>query len=136
MKEVTTYLNFDGHCGEAMTFYAQCLGAELGLTSFSESTSDYPEGAKDRIVHASLTKGPRPVLMASDIMPGMLFQPGDNFSVCVDCESLEEIQRLFAGLGEGGKVTMPLQDMFWGDHFGMVKDRFGIHWMFNFKYPK
>ena len=27
---------------------------------------------------------------------------------------------------------MPLQDTFWGAHFGMLTDRFGIQWMFNF----
>ena len=29
MKEIQPYLNFDGNCREAMTFYKECLGADL-----------------------------------------------------------------------------------------------------------
>ena len=135
MKEVTTYLNFDGTCREAMTFYGKCLGAELFLMPFGETPCDAPKEAKDRIAHARLTKG-TPILMASDTMPGMPFTKGDNFSVSINCESLQEIEKLFAAIGEKGKVVMPLQDMFWGAYWGMVTDRFGVQWMFNFERPK
>jgi len=71
------------------------------------------------------------VLMASDIMPGMPFKQGNNFSVMIECENAAEQDRIFAALGEGGTVTMPLQDTFWEARFGMVTDQFGISWMFN-----
>jgi PhnB protein len=134
MKGITAYLNFDGNCREAMEFYQRCFGADLHLMPFSEfeGKCDFPPEAKDRVIHASLTNG-QVRLMASDSMPGMPLQEGNNVHLSIDCDSLEEIQRLFAALGENGKVTMPLQDMFWGAHFGMVTDRFGIHWMFNFE---
>jgi PhnB protein len=138
MKEVNTYLNFDGNCREAMEFYKKCLGAELQLMPFSEGPADLlkeAKEAKDRIMHARLTKGST-LLMASDTMPGMPFQQGNNFSVSIQCESLPEIEKLFTAFGEKGKVTMPLQDQFWGARFGMLKDQFGIHWMFNFEHPK
>jgi PhnB protein len=51
-------------------------------------------------------------------------------------ESLQETESLFIALGENGKVTMPLQDQFWGARFGMLKDQFGVNWMFNFEKPK
>jgi PhnB protein len=135
MKEITTYLTFEGNCREAMTFYQKCLGAELYVMTFAETPCNAPKEAKDRLAHARLTKGPA-VLMASDTMPGMPFQQGNNFSVALDCESLEEIERLFAAIGENGKVTMPLNDAFWGARFGMLKDQFGINWMFSFEKPK
>ena len=136
MKEIITYLNFDGNCRQAMTFYGKCLGAELQLVPFSEVPGDFPKEAKDRIMHARLAMGRTPLLMASDTMPGMTFQPGNNFWVSVHCESLEEIERLFTALGEKGTVRMQLQDAFWGARFGMLTDQFGINWMFNFEYPK
>jgi len=74
--------------------------------------------------------------MAPDTMPGMPFQQGNNFSVTINCESLPEIERLFTDLGTNGKVTMQLQDTFWGARFGMLTDQFGINWMFNFERPK
>ena len=135
MKGMTTYLNFDGNCREAMKFYQQCLDGELYLMPFSEVPFDYPKEAKDRIMHARLRNGSL-ALMASDIMPGMQFHQGNNFSICIDCESNEVIERLFAALGKNGKVTMALHDAFWGSRFGMVSDQFGVGWMFNFEKPK
>ena len=132
MKEMITYLNFDGHTRDAMRFYARCLGADLILMPFSEAKVEVPPGAKDRIIHAKLTKGSC-VLMASDTLPGMPFQSGNNFSICLNCESLEETERFFTALAENGKVTMPLQDTFWGARFGTLLDQFGVSWMFNFE---
>ena len=134
MKEIVTYLNFDGNCGDAMKFYARCLDAELYLMPFSEMP-EYPKEAKDRIMHARLSKGSA-VIMASDTMPGMSFQPGNNFSICIGCENVEELEKVFSALSEKGKITMALQDTFWGARFGMLTDQFGIQWMFNFEKPK
>ncbi len=135
MKEIATYLNFDGNCREAMTFYKECLGAELHLMPFSEMPGDHPPESKHRIMHARLAKGAM-AIMASDTMPGMPLHQGNNFSISIQCDSQHEIDSFFAALSEGGKVTMPLQDQFWGARFGMVTDRFGIQWMFNFEHPK
>ena len=138
MKEVVTYLNFDGNCREAMTFYARCLGGDLTLTPFSEMPGNHPPEAKDRIMHARVSKkgSGLAVLMASDRMPGMPFQQSAGFSISIMCESAEEVDRLFGALGEGGKASMPVADQFWGARFGMLTDRFGIHWMMNYDYPK
>jgi PhnB protein len=138
MKEVITFLHFDGNCREAMEFYKQCFGAELFLLPYSEAPVELPKeakDAKDRIMHSTLTKGST-LLMAADTMPGMPWQQGNNFSVIVQCESLEETESLFTALGEKGTVTMSLQDTFWGARFGTLIDRFGISWMFNFAHPK
>src|SRR4051812_28767356 len=126
MKEITTYLNFDGTCREAMTFYAKCLGAELYVMRFSEVPGDFPPEAKDKIMHAKLSKGTATLLMASDAMNGAPFKRGTDTWISINCESLAEIERLFAAIGEGGTVIMGLQDTFWGARFGMLKDRFGI----------
>src|SRR5262245_64090017 len=120
MKSVVTYLNFDGNCREAMKFYELCLGCELYIMPFSEVPGDHPKEARDRIMHARIAKGGSPLLMASDTMPGMPYRQGTNFSISIDCESLEEVDRLFAAFSDKGKVTMPLQDTFWGARFGML----------------
>ena len=132
--KIDAYLTFNGNCREAMTFYAKCLGAELFSMPFSEAIPDVPADAKHRIMHARLTKGSE-TLMASDTMPGMPFQQGNNFSISVNCGSVQEIDALFAAFGEGAKITMPLQETFWAVRFGMLTDRFGINWMFNLEKP-
>jgi PhnB protein len=135
MKDINAYLTFNGNCREAMTFYQKCLGAELFIMPFSEAPFEVPKEAKDRVLHAKITKG-KAVLMASDSMPQQPFQPGTNFSVSIDCENNQEIESYFTALSEKGKITMPLQDAFWGARFGMLTDKFGINWMFNFDKPK
>ncbi len=135
MNSLTTYLTFDGNCHPAMKFYQQCLGAELVEMSFADMPGDVPPDAKNRIMHAKLTVGKDTILMASDTMPGMPFTAGNNFSISIDCKTLEEIERLFKALAEHGKVTMALHDAFWGARFGMLTDQFGIHWMFNLEQP-
>jgi len=135
MLGINAYLAFNGNCTEAMKFYAKCLDAELHLMPFSETPCNVPKEEGYRIAHAKLTKGPT-LLMASDTLPGMPFAQGNNFSVSVACDSLQEIEQFFAALSQEGKVTMALQDTFWGARFGMLTDRFGVNWMFNFEHPK
>ena len=134
MKFINAYLIFDGNCKEVMEFYAKCLGANLETVPFSQAPGT-PKEAADRTIHAKLSKGDA-VLMASDNMPGMKVVLGDNVQINIQCESNDEIERFFAGLSEGGKVKLPLQDMFWGAKFGMLTDKYGIHWMFNYELPK
>jgi PhnB protein len=134
MKEFVAYLNFDGNCREAMTFYKKCFDAELHLMPFSEGPGNPPAEAKDRIMHARLQKGSA-VLMASDTMPGMTFQQGNNFSIMVPCESVAQVEKLFTAFSENGKITMPVQETFWAARFGMLTDQFGVNWMFNVDKP-
>ncbi len=47
-----------------------------------------------------------------------------------------EAKRVFAALGQGGKVTMPLMKSFWTFSFGMLTDPFAVPWMVNVAAPK
>jgi len=134
MMTLNTYLNFNGNCRDAMKFYEKCLGGELQLMPFSEAKMDVPANAKDRIMHARLVKG-NLTLMASDTMPGMPFEPGNNFSLSLQCDTVQEAEKLFDALGEKGQIKMPMQETFWAAGFGMLTDRFGINWMFNVEKP-
>jgi PhnB protein len=135
MKEINVYLTFDGNCRQAMQFYHKCLGGELQMLPFSEAPFESPAEAKDRIIHARITNGAA-ILMASDTMPGMPVNQGNNFSVSINCSSADEVERLFNALAEKGKVIMAVHDAFWGARFGMLTDQFGINWMFNFEQAK
>jgi len=138
MKEVVTFLNFDGDCRQAMEFYKKCFDGELFLLPYGEAPGDTAWKAnevKDRILHSTLTKGSLTILMAADVMPGETLEHRGGFDVAVQCETAEEIDALFNALAEAGKVTVPLQKTFWSPRFGMLTDRFGIHWMFNLGQP-
>ena len=123
IKTVTPYLNFDGAARDAITLYEKALGAKSeGVMPFDTDPN--------RVMHATLKLGAGQV-MISDVQPGMKLAQGSNAHVTLDYDNADEMKRAFATLGEGGKVTMPLQDTFWGATFGMLTDRYGINWMFN-----
>ena len=136
MTATNIYLNFDGNCREAMTFYGACLQTQPGFTPFSAvpEMAALAKNAPDRILHSELKSGPV-VLMASDTPPEMPFRPGNNFSISISCESLPEMEKLFAALGENGMITMAMHDAFWGGRFGMLTDQFGVSWMLSFREP-
>jgi PhnB protein len=131
MKNITTYIHFAGNCRQAMQFYQKCLGGELTLMTYLDA-SGKPNAAPDAtIMHSQITRNGSPMVMASDTTPEGPVKAGNNFSVSVDCESVEEIERLFTAVGANGKVRLPLSDMPWGARFGMLTDSFGIQWIFN-----
>ena len=135
MKDITPYLTFNGTCRQAMTFYKDILGGELQLMDFASSPMDVPDEAKNYIMHAVLTNN-NVTLMASDTMPNQTVTNGNSVSLSINCQSVDEINQLFNSLAEGGQITMPLDDTFWGARFGMLIDKFGTNWMFNYDYPQ
>jgi PhnB protein len=136
MAQITPYVNFDGNCRDAMTFYKECLGGELALNVVGDSpgASQMPADSRDKIMHASLTgAGSKDVvLMASDWMGGGQRVNGNSITLSIPCTSADQINTLFANLSSGGKVTIPLADQFWGATFGALTDQFGINWMLNY----
>lgn len=131
MKEINAYLIFNGNCREAMTFYQKCLSSELQLITFGDMGGNAPPDSQDRIAHARITKG-RAVLMASDNMPGMPFNAGNNYFVSVQCESVQETDKLFTALNEKGRTIQAPQETQWAARFAMFTDQFGTNWMLNF----
>jgi PhnB protein len=123
------YLHFSGNCREAMMAYQAIFGGDLQLSPYAEAP-DAPPAFKDsdRIMHAALTVGGR-MLMASDFPPSMPSRAQAAVTISHMAASESEGRRLFDLLVAGGEIVMPFQPTFWSDGFGMLKDRFGTHWM-------
>jgi len=135
MATTNTYLNFNGDCEKAFNFYKNVFGGEftyIGRFGDMPPSDEYtmPESDSNKIMHVSLPIGTS-VLMGSDTGGDWApsFLQGNNFSVSVTADSKDEADTIFNGLAEGGKITMPLENTFWGDYFGMLTDKFGINWM-------
>lgn len=137
MTTINVYLTFDGNCEEAFNFYQSHLGGEFGhISRFKEMPPQdgmppLPEEHLERIMHMSLPISKETILMGSDTGGEWAndFQAGNNFSISITTDSKADADRLFNGLSEGGNVTMPMADTFWGDYFGSFTDKFGINWM-------
>jgi PhnB protein len=129
--KIDPYLNFNGTCREAFTFYAELFGGQIDtLMTYGESpmAGEMPE-MHERVMHVSLPLG-QTTLMGSDAPP-QYFQPAQGIWVSLHVEDEAEAERLFGALREGGAVTMALEQTFWAKRFGMVTDRFGTPWMIN-----
>ena len=133
------YLNFDGQAEEAFRFYADALGGELTeIHRFSsmppQEGYELPPEVANRVMHVGLNLADGQMLMASDTLEGMgpPHVQGNNISISLHPTSREQADRVFGALAEGGTITMPLADQFWGDYFGSLTDRFGVNWMVNY----
>lgn len=137
---VSTYINLPGNTEEAFNFYKKIFKTEFvnGISRFGDIPSDsnqppLPESVKKLILHIELPILGGHILMGTDASKDMGFNVtfGNNMHINLEPETREEATRLFHELSEGGKVEMPIQDMFWGAYYGSFTDIFGINWMIN-----
>lgn len=141
MARTSTYLNFPRNTEEVFNFYKSVFGTEFvdnGISRFSdippqEGMPPTAEEDKNLVMHVELPILGGHVLMGSDAPEsmGLKIQFGNNISINLEPDTKTETKRLFDALSAGGKVTMELQDMFWGAYFGSCTDQFGIQWTFN-----
>ena len=136
MITLNPYLNFPGTTEEAFNFYKSVIGGEITMVMrFSDMPDDKtPENEKHKICHMSLQLPGGTMLMATDTLEslGQKTIAGNNFYLSVGVDSKADADRIFGALSEGGKVEMPMADMFWGDYFGITADKFGTQWMISF----
>jgi PhnB protein len=137
MTAVNPYLNFNGNTEEAFNFYKSVFGGEFqALMRFRDNPAcgEIAEADKNKIMHAALPIGNGTILMATDALEsmGQKLNVGNNIYISLSPNSKEEADRVFNGLSQGGKVEMPIQDMFWGDYWGSFADKFGVQWMVSY----
>jgi PhnB protein len=140
MARVSTYLNFQRQTEEAFNFYKSVFGTEfigeinrMSSVPPQEGQPPLAEADKNLVVHVALPILGGHVLMGTDAPESMGFKVnfGNNVYINLEPDTRTETERLFRALSEGGKVEMPLQEMFWGDYFGSCQDKYGVRWMFN-----
>ena len=140
MATVSTYLNFARETEAAFNFYKAVFGTDFieGVHRYGDMppSDEFPpatEEDKDLIMNMTLPIVGGHLLMGSDCPVTMGFDVniGNNTHISLHLDSKEEVQKYFNSLAEDGKITMELQDMFWGDYYGSCTDKFGIQWMFH-----
>jgi len=140
MARVSTYLNFSRSTEEAFQFYRSVFQTEFSapIARFKDipPSPDQPplaEADKELVMHVELPILGGHALMGTDAPESMGFAltQGNNVYINLEPDVRTETDRLFEALAAGGKIEMPLQEMFWGGYFGSLIDRFGTRWMFN-----
>lgn len=141
MARVSTYLNFPGTTEEAFLFYRSVFGGDFtgnGIVRFgdnppAEGMPPLSDTDKKLVLHIELPILGGHILMGTDAPESMGFSvtTGNTMHINLEPDTRAEARRIFEALSAGGKITMPLQDMFWGAYFGSFTDRYGINWMVN-----
>jgi len=130
--QIQPYLFFDGRCEEAIEFYRGAVGAEVTmLMRFKENPEAtagcMPPGAEDKVMHASFQIGDSTVMGSDGRNEG---KPNfHGFALSISAPNETEADKMFAALGEGGQVTLPMTKTFFSPRFGMLTDKFGVGWM-------
>lgn len=140
MPSINPYLTFLGNCEDAFNHYKSVFGGEFTYVGrFGEMPPQEGQPAmsdedKNKIMHISLPIGNGTTLMGSDT--GGEWAPqtviGNNITMSVNADSKEQADHFFSQLSDGGRQTMPMNQTFWGDYFGMCTDKFQINWMISF----
>jgi PhnB protein len=134
--QLSSHLGFNGNCEEAMKFYADIFGGTVvfKMTWKESPMCDQVEATfQNRIMHMAVKVG-NSTVMGADAPPGR-FQKAQGIVESIAVEAIEDAQRIFNTLAEGGSIQMPFQETFWAKGFGMLTDRFGIPWMVNCEKP-
>ena len=145
MANTGTYLNFPRGTEEAFNFYKSVFGGDFmgPIMRHGDMSSDDmppPEGSpplsdedKQAIINITLPILNGHLLMGSDLPEsmGVTLTQGNTVQIVLDPDTRAEADNLFAGLSAGGTVQDPLQEMFWGDYYGSLTDKFGVLWIVN-----
>ena len=130
MKSLNPYLSFNGQCQAALDFYCQAFNGKVVMRQTFGQAPQAVKGVNPaHIMHAEF-KADAIYFMASD---GLSQQaaPHNSITLNVNFSDIHEQQSCFAKLAENGTVLMPLEQTFWGAHFGKIQDQFGIQWTLN-----
>jgi PhnB protein len=128
--QVTPYLMFDGRTEEAIEFYKKALGATVEMMMRFKDSPDKSmcaAGAEDKVLHSCLKIGDTAVMASDGRNTGKPDFKGISLSLNAKDEA--DADKMFAALGDGGQVQMPMSKTFFAKRFGMVADKFGISWM-------
>jgi PhnB protein len=133
MTTVNPYLTFNGNCEEAFNFYKAAFGGEFQFVGRYKDVPavDRPKFAvedDEKIMHISLPISKETILMGCDNPARQTTPFGDNISLSISTDSRVKADQIFTELSKGGYVTMQMAETFWGSYFGVLTDKFGIHW--------
>ena len=134
MAKLNPYISFSGKTREALGFYKEIFGGEISLMTIADTpmAEQFPAEKQQEIMHGQLDAG-GVVLMGSDMSGPEGVTQGNSVSLVLNCDSQEEIERLFQQLSTDGKAGMALSDTFWGAVYGSLIDKYGVYWSLNYQ---
>lgn len=135
--QLHTYLNYGGNCEQAFRFYEQHLGGKITMLmrhGEQPGPGQVPPDWNGKVLHAHLSIAGT-ALLGADIPPDR-FKPMRSAYLSLEVDSIEEAERIYALLTEGGEIFMPMEETFFAHRFAMMRDKFGTSWMLLHQKPR
>ncbi|MES2278178.1 MAG: VOC family protein [Bacteroidota bacterium] len=140
MITLSPYLIFKDNCEEAFNFYKKVFGGEILFMGRYKDVPPvtrqlFPGATDEQIMHATLQINADTVIMGNDSVETYEKSKGafiNNFFLYISTADQADAYRIFDELSVGGKITMPMAQTFWSNHYGIVMDKFGINWKITF----
>ncbi|EWS80971.1 VOC family protein [Brachybacterium phenoliresistens] len=133
--QFSPYISFPGNAAEAFAYYAEIFGGELELSKYDDfpDMSGFPfTPPPGSVAHAQLhgglvtLAGGDGMAMEGQALPGL---ESDVYSYLIGLDTVEQAEALIEAMtSSGAEVAMPFELAPWGDHYGQVKDRYGVLW--------
>ncbi len=119
----------------SLTPHLVCAGAADAIAFYTKAFNAVEQarlpGPGGKLMHASLQIGDS-TLMLVDEMPdcagavGPKTLKGSPVTIHLYVDDVDAT--VAQAVAAGAKVTMPVDDMFWGDRYGQLEDPFGHRW--------
>lgn len=126
------YLSFDGNCDEAFALYSRVFGGQPQTMRYGQAPGESPIPAEysSHVMHTQLALPGGQWLMGSDVVPGFSdeHKVGNNVTISLIPDTLEEAERILKALAVGGRVLCPLEQQFFG-YMGISEDAYGVQWL-------
>lgn len=125
---------FNGNCKEVLSYYEGVFGvSDVSVIHYGDNPgSKLDEDLKELILEAAIPLY-GDYLLLSDAMPGKPATFGSNFHVSIHSEELGEMKADFTKLAESGKVIFEFEESYWSEAYGVVEDKFGVQWQFDYR---
>jgi len=120
MRSVTPHLVCAG-AAQAIEFYKKAFGA------VEEARLPGPDG---KLMHALIRIGDSQIMLADEMPEWGALGPkalkGSPVTIHLYVDDADAFAKRAAAAG--AKITMPVDEMFWGDRYGKLEDPFGHQW--------
>jgi len=130
--KIDPYLHFNGNCAEAIAWYEKAFNTKVTqLMRYGDTPAEEgyapPPGTENLIGHATLPVGETGLMLCD--APDEEHRFGTGVSLHVAFDNIDNLKMAFDTLKDGGQVLMEIESTFWSEQFGIVTDKFGVHWM-------
>ncbi len=130
------YISFDGNAEEVLNFYTKIFNGNIEMMMrFGEAPFPTDEKDANKVMHARISFDDN-VIIISDRMRKTDLPDSINVQLFLHLNDEQRLEYIFSELAQGGTVIMPLAIQFWGNKYGIVKDKFGIDWMLDCEVKK